>query len=86
MSQHISTAGPDAKNDGFDRFFANGVQAVLGKMFPPPEDMLREAVALCRELTDHLAAYVHAAANFDEDAYIAVEKAEQFLARPAVKR
>ena len=87
MSQHVTTTGPDTQNDGFDRFLANGVQAVMDQIFPPaPEDMLREATALCRELTDHLAAYVHAAANFDEDADIAIEKAERFLVRPAVKR
>jgi hypothetical protein len=46
---------------------------------PTPPALYSELVASCRELADHLVGYAICASNFDEDAFIAIERAERLL-------
>jgi hypothetical protein len=50
-------------------------------MPPPttPPALLPALRASCRELADHLVGYAICASNFDEDAFIAIERAERLL-------
>ena len=44
-----------------------------------PPALLPALLASCRELADHLVGYAVCASNFDEDAFIALERAERLL-------
>ena len=49
----------------------------------PPPALTQQLLASCRELADHLHAYTFTpdAAVYDEDAVIAIERAERLLAQ-----
>jgi hypothetical protein len=75
----IETRAVNALRDG-----VAAIYAVLNRRSAPtPEGLFPELAASCRELADHLHAYTFApeGREYDEDAVIAVERAERLLRR-----
>jgi hypothetical protein len=78
---HTATPSAPTQDSAYEALQV-GIDAIHDILHPRPPDQLSlfpELVASCRELTDHLNGYAIAAERFDEDAFIACEKAERLL-------
>jgi len=82
MTQVTAPSAPTQTDIG--QTLAEGIQAIMDLMYPPPatrEQLFPEMVRICDELTTNLTSYAFYDEKENDEAYTAIEKAHRLLAR-----